>query len=186
VEQTGAATAVPTTAEATSGVIAGAIAGAIAEVAARVAVEQLLGRYGDAVLRADAVAFSACWAPAARWHIPGSGTITGAAAITDEFVRIRSGYPRCLQEVLSGFVELRSDGQWTGRWQIRELQWRDDSPGSQLVGVYHDRYELEVASGRCRFAERRFELVHRGPVDLTGRRYRLLTEPPTRPEQEAR
>ena len=54
-------------------------------------------------------------------------------------------------------------------WQVRELQWRPDGSGSQLIGVYHD--DLRAVDGSWCFARRRFELVYRGSLDLSGRLY---------------
>jgi len=52
---------------------------------------------------------------------------------------------------------------------VRELQWRPDGSGSQLIGVYHD--DLRAVDGSWCFARRRFELVYRGPLDVSGRLY---------------
>lgn len=128
----------------------------------------LLGRYADAVLRADASRFAPLWEDDAEWVIPGTSTIVGRDAIVDTFVRVRAGFPLCVQEVLSGYLdEAVVDDEASAHWQVRELQWRPDRPGSQLIGVYHD--DVRASRGRWRFARRRFEVVYRGPADLSGR-----------------
>ena len=56
----------------------------------------------------------------------------------------------------------------SARTQIRELQWRTDGSGRQLIGVYDDAIE-RGEDGTLRFARRSFEMLYRGPADLTGR-----------------
>ena len=52
---------------------------------------------------------------------------------------------------------------------MRELQWRADGTGSELIGVYHDTMQVEGDGDELRFARRDFELLYRGPVDLSGK-----------------
>jgi len=54
----------------------------------------------------------------------------------------------------------------TGRWVIHSLT-RTDGQGSELVGIYDDRY-ARTAGGWC-FVERAFHPLYRGPVALEGR-----------------
>ena len=133
----------------------------------RVEIEELLGRYCDSVLRLDLDEFAATWCEHATWAIPGSGVISGRDAIVETFAEIRGGYLRCLQQVLNGMVEVLDDDRASARWQVRELQWRTDGTGSELLGVYHD--ELERSAAGWRFARRDFELIYDGPVAMPGR-----------------
>jgi ketosteroid isomerase-like protein len=131
-------------------------------------VRNLVGRYCDAVLRVDHITFADAWAPDARWLIPGDGMIEGRAAIVDVFARIRPTFRQCVQEVLSGTVAGADGDHASARWQIRELQWRDDGTASELIGVYHDVMARGL-DGVLRFTERDFELIYSGPTDGTGR-----------------
>jgi uncharacterized protein (TIGR02246 family) len=131
-------------------------------------VHNLVGRYCDAVLRVDVDEFADAWAPDARWLIPGDGVIEGRAEITAAFERIRPTYRQCVQEVLNGTVSYADGDHATARWQIRELQWRDDGTTSELIGVYHDRM-ARGDDGVLRFTERDFELIYSGPTDGSGR-----------------
>jgi uncharacterized protein (TIGR02246 family) len=131
------------------------------------AVHNLVGRYCDAVLRNDPAIFADTWAEDAEWCIPGAGVIAGRDAIVARFVEIRAGYPLCVQEILNSTIEPFVDGRASATFQVRELQWRPDGSGSQLIGVYHD--VIVDDAGRCRFARRDFELLYDGPVDLSGR-----------------
>lgn len=131
-------------------------------------VRNLVGRYCDAVLRADVDGFSSCWSDDARWLVPGDGEITGRDAITAVFARIRPSYRQCVQEVLNGTVSHAGGDDATASWQIRELQWREDGTVSELIGVYHDTMARD-ADGSLRFTVRDFELVYSGPIDGSGR-----------------
>lgn len=54
------------------------------------------------------------------------------------------------------------------RWQIRELQWREDGTFSELIGVYHDLMARDL-DGVLRFTQRDFELIYSGPIDGSGK-----------------
>ncbi|HEX7095732.1 MAG TPA: nuclear transport factor 2 family protein [Acidimicrobiales bacterium] len=141
------------------------------------AVRNLAARYCDAVLRADAERFASCWAPDARWVVPGGDTIEGRDRITALFVKLRRPFALCVQELLSGVVEPAGEGSGlaaVATWQIREVQRRDDESTNCVLGVYHDEVR-EDDDGVLRFARRRFDVVYRGPLDLSG----TVWPPPT-------
>ncbi len=131
-------------------------------------VHNLVGRYCEAVLRNDLSIFGSTWTEHAVWSIPGATTLVGRADIVREFGAIRGTYRLCLQEVLNGQIQETSPERATATWQVRELQWRADGTGSELIGVYHDTMQVDV-DGELRFARRDFELLYRGPVDLRGK-----------------
>lgn len=133
-----------------------------------VAVHDLVGRYCEAVLRADPDRFAGCWTEDATWCIPGTGVVTGRAAVVEVFTTIRPTYRLCVQEVLNSRVVPIDETHAHVTIQIRELQWRVDGSGSELIGVYHDDVVLE-SDGAARFARRDFELLYNGPVALPGR-----------------
>jgi hypothetical protein len=130
-------------------------------------IEDLVGVYCDAVLRFDPDRFASTWADGATWAIPGTGVVTGRPAIVETFVEIRATYRRCIQEILNGVVEAPEADGATARWQVRELQWRSDGTGSELIGVYHDT--LSRTPEGWKFARRDFELIYDGPVAMPGR-----------------
>jgi uncharacterized protein (TIGR02246 family) len=131
-------------------------------------IANLIGRYADAVLRADAEGFASLWTEDAEWHMPGADPVCGRPSIVETFVRSRSRFRLCVQEIMSGYVGTAGDdGTTDAHWQVRELQWRRDGSAAELIGVYHDG--VRPVDGRWRFARRRFEVVYRGPLDLPGR-----------------
>lgn len=127
------------------------------------AVRALVGRYCDAVARFDVEAFGATWAQDANWHLPGGEVLRGRETIASRYREIRALYSLCIQEVLSSIV----DPAGRARWYVRELQWREGTEGSQLIGVYDDTFCGSVDAPL--FASRRFTLLYRGPADLSGR-----------------
>lgn len=129
------------------------------------AVRDLVGRYCDAVLHADADTFAGCWAADAEWVMPGREPVRGRDDIVAWFTQGRAGFRLCVQELLNGVI-----GEGTATWQVRELQWPTDGPARCLIGVYHDVVVADDA-GVARFRQRRFELRYRGPTDLSGRVY---------------
>lgn len=131
-------------------------------------IHNLVGRYCDAVLRVDALAFADTWAEDGRWLIPGDGVIEGRRAITEVFERIRPAYRQCVQEILNGTISHVDGDTALARWQIRESQWHDDGSVSALIGVYHDSMS-RGDDGILRFDQRDFELIYSGPVDGSGR-----------------
>jgi uncharacterized protein (TIGR02246 family) len=132
-------------------------------------IENLIGRYCDAVLRADAATWASCWTADACWVIPGTGEVVGRDAIAATFAEIRGLYDLCVQEVLNSTVEIDGD-RAHARWQVRETQHRADGSGSELLGVYHD--DLRRESDAWQFERREFELVYRGERAMPGRVYR--------------
>ena len=133
-----------------------------------VGVHQLLGRHCTAVLRNNSAFFADTWTADAVWCIPGAKLVEGREAIVRTFSRIRSAYSLCVQEILNTVVDVRDNRTATGTVQVRELQWRPDGTGSEIIGVYHD--EVVRADGdRCRFSRRDFELLYDGPVAMPGR-----------------
>lgn len=133
-----------------------------------VGVNQLLGRYCTAVLRNSSVLFAEAWSTDAAWCIPGANLVEGREAIVLTFSRIRSTYLLCVQEILNTVVNVRDSRSATGTVQVRELQWRPDGTGSELIGVYHDEV-VRADDDRCLFARRDFELLYDGPVAMPGR-----------------
>lgn len=131
-------------------------------------IHDLVGRYCEAVLRNDPQLFAQTWTTDATWAVPGAGEIVGRDAIVDTFTSIRSGYPLCVQQILNGTLSVVDEHRAVATHQVRELQWRADGSGSELIGVYHDELSADGA-GEWRFSRRDFELLYDGPVDLRGR-----------------
>jgi hypothetical protein len=147
-------------------------------VAVELAVRNLVGRYCNEVSTADVDRWASTWTPDATWGIPGEGVVRGRDAIRETFARIRATYLLCVQELLSGTVDVLDDAHATARWYVRELQWsrREGAVvGSELIGIYDDEVEIG-ADGEARFGSRTFALLYSGPVALDGRFHRAARE----------
>jgi hypothetical protein len=133
------------------------------------AVRNLTGRYCEAVVRFDLELFSSCWSDDAAWIVPNVKTTTGRSDIVALFSALRGEYRLCVQELLSGVIEPADDHGLAADacWQVRELQWPVDGAVRCVIGSYTDHVVLD--GGSWRFARRRFDLLYRGPVDLSAR-----------------
>ena len=130
------------------------------------AVRNLTARYCDAVARNDGELFASLWSTDADWVAAGH-TTSGRERIARVFAKLRGGYVLCTQELMSGYVEpLDANSRAVARWQIREYQWKADAPVSCVLGIYSD--DLVIEHGVWCFARRQFDILYRGPVDLTG------------------
>jgi uncharacterized protein (TIGR02246 family) len=129
---------------------------AVAAPATDIALRQLIARYCDAVLRNDADAFAALWAPDAVWTL--GKPITGRDAIATAFQKLMKGFAWLVQTAPNAVFEVdEAAGTATGRVTITEQFKRTRGEQGSLVGVYHDRYERR--EGAWRFAERRIEII---------------------------
>lgn len=137
-------------------------------------VRNLAGRYCDAVLRGDRDRFADCWTADAEWVVPGGAVLAGRDVIVERYLELRRPFELCVQELLSGVIEPgeRSGCDAVATWQIRELQRRDDGRTNCVLGVYRDVMRRDD-DGTLRFAQRRFDVVYRGPLDLSGTLWRL-------------
>ncbi len=149
-------------------------------------VRNLVGRYAEAVLRNDPALFADTWAEDAVWSMPGAPTIVGRDDIARTFRDRRGTFRLCVQEILNGRITVAEADRAAASWQVRELQWRTDGTGSELLGVYDDAMVVS-ADGELRFARRDFELLYRGPVDLRGKlRLPHAEDPAGQPTRDSR
>jgi uncharacterized protein (TIGR02246 family) len=135
------------------------------------AIRDLVARYVEAVATADAELYRSVWAPEAVWDVDGRGRFHGPDAITELFVKLRERQEFAIQRLVSGRVEVGTGDPpdtASGRWVIHSLT-RTDGQGSELAGIYDDRY-ARTADG-WRFVERVFHPLYRGPVALDGRAF---------------
>jgi hypothetical protein len=80
------------------------------------------------------------------------------------FVRLRGRQEMAVQRLMSGRALIRGD-EGVGRWVIHSVT-RTNGAGTELIGVYDDRYRCE--DGTWRFVERAFAPLYRGPRELLG------------------
>lgn len=127
-------------------------------------VRQLHARYTDATFRQDARAFAGCFAPDGEWRISGR-VFKGRAeieqaisTILDKFIRVLITFRTPIIDVTGGVV--------TARTYIDEkCAWKNGNTNIS-IGRYFERFVL--IDGRWHFDWRLFQILYRGPEDLTG------------------
>jgi ketosteroid isomerase-like protein len=132
----------------------------------REAIEDLVHRYADAVVRRDPEQWGATWAPDAVWDLGRGRRMEGRDAIREFWNGAMDGFKAVVQNVVNGTADLdESAGTGTGRWYILEHFKRvDDVPGI-LLAHYDDVYTL--VDGEWLFASRDLVIHYGGPPDLS-------------------
>lgn len=141
------------------------------EIAARLAIQELVNRYTDSILRVDVDSYANCWSETASWHIMGQH-LQGREQIV--------GFYKSLTEAtlhvrhLSHSPILRIDGDTaTGRFQVTETVCAKDGSGSLILGVYDDAYAKE--EDVWRFTERKLDIIYQGPFPFEMERFAPLS-----------
>ena len=128
------------------------------------AIRDLVARYIDAVNRYHAEDWLSTWAEGATWDLLGM-EVTGRDAILQTWQGAMSGFEFALMMLNSGTLAV--DGQQaSGRWYLTEYLKTGEGDSSMVLGVYDDEYSC--ASGSWLFTRRRYNILYRGPADLSG------------------
>jgi hypothetical protein len=101
--------------------------------------------------------------------------VAGRSQLREVFATLSAEFDLCVQDVLSGSVELAGD-RATARWYLHETQ-RSPSGGQEVLGCYDDTLVRDEHGWR--FARRRFWVLYHGPRDLAGEVFRR--PPPASP-----
>lgn len=131
------------------------------------ALRDLVARFSDAVVSADADTFRSLWAPDGRWTIasPMNGDFDGQDAVAAGFASLMDGWEFLVQTPQYGLLTLDGD-QATGRWLVHETGRSTADDGQTNYGLYHDRY-TRAADG-WRFARRDYRYVLLDTSDVAG------------------
>ena len=122
-------------------------------------ISRLVGRYADAVSRADAVDWEATWAPDATWQMDQT-LREGRAAIVELWTRARANYDSIIHLVGHGTVRATPAGA-EGQWLVMEILRRVGEAHDRLqVTCYQDQY-ASTDDGWV-FARRRLTVHYRG------------------------
>lgn len=122
--------------------------------------------YADGVMQRDAQIWGSTWAENGAWHLaPGMDPVVGREALKAFWTGVMEGYPQVLHFVQPGLIEVSGDTA-TARFYVQENIKDSNGDAFRVVGVYND--ELVREDGAWRFAVRRFNVMYRGPVDLSG------------------
>jgi hypothetical protein len=133
----------------------------------RDAIEDLVHRYADAVVRRDPEQWSSTWSTDAVWELGKGRRVEGREAILGLWNSAMDGFRAVVQNVVNGTVDLDdAAGTGTGRWYIIEHWHRADDSRGILLAYYDDRY-VHV-DGDWLFASRELVVQYGGPPDLSG------------------
>ena len=151
--------------------------------AAERGVRDLHARYTDAVFRQDIGAFGECFTREGEWRISGR-VFRGRDEIRQGISGILGRFVRVLITFRSPMLALDGE-ELVGRTYIDEqCAWKSGNTNTNM-GRYYERFGEE--DGRWRFSWRLFQLLYRGPPDLTGTFYDCADfgAPPRMPARDA-
>lgn len=146
-----------------------------------VAVQRLVHRYADAVVRRDAEQWGSCWADDAVWDLGIGPPAEGREAIVELWQGAMAGMAAVVQTVHNGDVYRDvsggDDATAIGHWYVDERYRTTDGAAGLLLARYDDEYVR--VDGRWLFARRRLVALYHGPPDLTAP-FALPTDDPPR------
>jgi hypothetical protein len=133
-------------------------------VAAHAGICDLHARYTDAVWRKDAASFAQCFTAEGEWRISGM-ILKGHDQIAGTIDRILARFERVLITFRTPIVSV-GEGTASARTYIDErCAWKDGNRNISM-GRYYEHFVED--GGRWLFDWRLFQLLYRGPPDLTG------------------
>jgi hypothetical protein len=148
-------------------------------IADELAINNLVNRYSDAIVRRAADDWGNTWSIKGEWHLFGQ-VHQGRDVIVKQWEGFLGRLPFVHQQSSGGLISFPNgvdnniNNTATGRWYVTEWGVTGDGPGMLTLGVYHDDYVREPAAdasaeATCwRFARRKFAPLYMGPPDLSG------------------
>jgi len=128
----------------------------------QIAIRELNAAYVDAVMRRDADAMSAVWAPHGRWYFLGQW-IEGRDNIMARWKKAMNGFPVVCHQMTSEQISVSGDKARSRVYLVEEVITSEQKP-LKFVGVYNDVC-TRLGEG-WRYASRRFDLIYQGPGSL--------------------
>ncbi len=133
----------------------------------RDAIEDLVHRYADAVVRRDAGQWASTWADEAVWELGRGRRVEGRDSIVALWNSAMDGFTAVVQNVVNGTATLHDTvGSGSGRWYIIEHWQRADDSRGILLAYYDDTYTR--IDDAWLFASRELVVQYSGPADLSG------------------
>jgi hypothetical protein len=132
----------------------------------RAAIEDLVHRYADAVVRRDEGQWAGTWAIDAVWELGQGRRSEGRDSIVALWNSAMDRYASVIQNVVNGTAALDdAAGTGSGRWYIIEHWQRTDGARGILLANYDDTYVR--VDGTWLFASRQLTVHYTGPADLS-------------------
>lgn len=126
--------------------------------ATQIALEQLIARYCDGVIRHDADTWISTWADDAVWELRPGSPVEGREAILSTWTKAMKTFDWVVQSPGACVFEVDEvAGTGSGRITIHEWMKPLKSEAVSRVAVYHDSYRR--VGGEWRFAGRRLQLI---------------------------
>lgn len=115
------------------------------------AIRELVESYNDAVMRFDAEAWGANWAPDGIWSLPGRGEVQGREAIVQQWLGAMGALKVEGFFASAGVITVDGD-RAHATWYQQEFLEREGGVRMAIVGEYTDDYVR--TGGRWYFAKR--------------------------------
>ena len=137
-------------------------------VADYVAIQRLVNRYADAVVRRDAAQWGSCWADDATWELRRDRPVTGKPAIVEMWLAAMATLKSVVHVVHNGdaWSDDIGSGCADGRWFIAEHYQRVTGDVGIALAHYDDSY-IRTGDGWL-FSQRLLRVHYQGPPDLSG------------------
>ena len=131
---------------------------------AQAGIMELHSRYTDAVMRKDAKSFAECFTEQGEWRISGR-VMRGRTEVHDTIAAILDNFVSVLISFRTPILTV-GNGTASGRTYIDErCAWKNGNRNIS-VGRYYEHFVEQ--DGRWLFDWRLFQLLYRGPADMTG------------------
>ncbi len=129
-------------------------------------IQTLAQLYADGVMQRDAELWGSTWSENGAWYLrPDSDPVQGRENLKAFWSQVMAGYPNVLHWVQPGLIDIQGDTA-TARFYIQENIKDAAGDAVRVAGVYND--ELIKEHDAWKFAVRRFSVMYRGPVDMSG------------------
>ena len=133
-----------------------------------VAIQRLVNRYADAVVRRDEVQWGDCWVDDATWDLGRGRSAAGKPAIVEMWLAAMATLKSVVHVVHNGdaWSDDIESGCATGRWFIAEHYQRVTGDVGIVLAHYDDSY-VRTRAGWL-FSNRVLRVQYQGPPDLSG------------------
>ncbi|MEN3976008.1 nuclear transport factor 2 family protein [Emcibacter sp. SYSU 3D8] len=132
----------------------------------RMEIQHLAQVYADGVMQRDVELWGNTFSKDGAWALPGmEKPLQGHDVLKPTWSRIMEGYPHVLHFVQPGVITINGDTA-KARFYVQENIKDAKGEMSRTVGVYND--DLVRENGKWKFKFRKFDVLYRGPYDLTG------------------
>ena len=131
----------------------------------RQAIQDLVHRYADGVVRRDRAQWLSTWADDGVWDL-GQRAPSGIAELGEFYDAAMTGFASLVQNVMNGTARVDDTaGTGTGRWYIIEFFEMVGGDKGMLLAYYDDVYVRDCYTWR--FARRTLTVQYQGPPDLS-------------------